>query len=166
MHDAVVLARALCREGGGRLLAGQRVTLLVCAPVLLGWCIGLFVWARSLDKSKDFSVRRETAHPAVIPHLPYFVKPDFGKRMGRDLYKVESAVEQYTYSKLRRDCSYSRQKRQQYAELAKRSSGQRAQSYMEKVRGCCRGQRRLTPSHRTVPRTWCLAGQRHFPHRV
>jgi len=42
----------------------------------------------SLEQKDLYSVKRMTSHPAVIANLQYYVKPDFGTRTGRELYKV------------------------------------------------------------------------------
>lgn len=43
----------------------------------------------SLNSSKEFRIRRETTHPAVVQSLVYFVRSDFEQKYGRDLYKVK-----------------------------------------------------------------------------
>ena len=124
-------------EGGERSSFAQ---ILQIVPLLILFALTMFSFGDSreamfsLDETREYRVKRHTSHPAVIEGLPYYVKPTFGQRAGRDLYKVESSVEQYMYTKLRRECTQARQKQRQYHSLAKRSSGQRSQSFLEQAK--------------------------------
>jgi hypothetical protein len=42
----------------------------------------------SLSQDDTFKLERRTEHPHVTQHLPYFVKPDFVKRVGGDRYTL------------------------------------------------------------------------------
>lgn len=63
----------------------------------------------SLDRTSEYTVRRETSHPYVVPHLAYWVRPGFEKEVGTRLYDVENAVQTYVHNNLRRKCQYEKQ---------------------------------------------------------
>ena len=81
-------------EGGERSSFAQ---ILQIVPLLILFALTMFSFGDSreamfsLDETREYRVKRHTSHPAVIEGLPYYVKPTFGQRAGRDLYKVRSS---------------------------------------------------------------------------